>query len=247
MELIDLIGPDPEATIERNQIRRTTVDGVTMVSIYDVMQYVCSVKNTRQTWSNLKNNFPEISPNNCQRALSRLPGDRQLVQKYQFPGPGQRDTPIGDIHTIIHILMNLGPNSDRVRNLLTQLVLTGFDALDGDFSSLERPTKRKRPQEGHVYIVRLAQHELTDAPIWKVGMSVQGLDKQGKLRRLKAYGFGSKEYCCIPVENARETETRILKRLRSLGDFESMEEYGSEYFKGDLGRLIAVVHEKSRE
>jgi len=49
------------------------------------------------------------------------------------------------------------------------------------------------------------------------------------------------------VENARDTERKILKRLRSLENFESMENFGSEYFKGDLGHLIAVVEDKSRE
>ena len=236
MALVDLIGPDPDnSTIDRDQIRRATVDGVTRVSIYDVMQYVFAIYQ-----GNHKSTLDKVLSNG-------LPTGCKIIM-WQFPGRGQQKTPVADIKTLLFILNHMtGENSERVRDLCFQLAWSGLSSLHGDLSGIEKSKKRKRAKEGHVYIVRLPQHELTNEPIWKVGMSVQGLDNRGKLRRLRDYGPDAKEYCCIPVENARETERKILDHVRSLDEFESMEEYGSEYFRGDLGFLKGLVEAKSCE
>ena len=229
LDFIKAIGASPNTSMMLDQIRTVEVDGVIKISVYDVMEYVCGIER--------KHHHTYFK-----RVMSKLNEDFKVSFTYwQFPGARQQKTPVANNKALLFFLMML-PGDVVDSNVFFQLAWYGLSNLRGDFSSISKESRcKRRPKEGHIYIVRLAQHELTNEPIWKVGMSVQGIDNSGKLRRLRDYGPDAKEYCCIPVENARETERKILDHVRSLDEFESMEEYGSEYFKGDLALLIKTL------
>lgn len=107
MELLDILGAADDTRLTKDRIRCTAIDGVMKISVYDVMQYVCNVKNTRQAWSDLKQNWPEVV---------------RITDNFKFPGAGQRDTPVTDSKGLLKILMHIpGRRSGTIREKVADI------------------------------------------------------------------------------------------------------------------------------
>lgn len=79
---------------------------IPMISIIDVIKLITSKdsKRSSETLINIQNNLPDVSEN---------------IGNFQFPGQGQRPTPVADLDTILIILQHLpGPSAQKYREMV---------------------------------------------------------------------------------------------------------------------------------
>lgn len=228
--LVDMIGKAEDATITRDEIRRTVIDNAQYVSVYDAIQYLCGQKKNEvgQVFSRMKNRFPDL---------------REVTLDVKFAGQGQRETPVADLTSLVSILMALPgycENVSRIRRVISRLAVERLLG-KGALKSMKSLVPAKKKKNGHIYITRLTQHEMVDDPVWKVGMTTTGWDKSGTLKRIRDYGPDAKQLFYLEVKDARKTEARILDYLRSSIRFASEDKFGCKYFRGDLWELQEIV------
>jgi hypothetical protein len=98
-------------SFENDEIRATN-DG--RISVYDFIRVVGGQKDPRKTWERLKERYSEVA---------------LLCHNFQFPGKGQRNTPVADKAATLQIL-NLLPGlaGKKYRQEAAKLVLAFLDA-----------------------------------------------------------------------------------------------------------------------
>lgn len=107
MELVNIIGASPKTNMTPGQIRLAKVDGVTKISIYDVMSYICGIEHGRHR-SHLDNT---ISKYNEAATFSGT-----FVWSHKFKGRGQQETPVTDSKGLLRIMLYLpGPRASHIR------------------------------------------------------------------------------------------------------------------------------------
>lgn len=110
---------------------RTTLDG--RVSVYDSIAYVTGHANPRDVWSDLTVRFPEVVGK---------------TDNFQFPGKGQRLTPIATLEVFLEILVLLpGKVASMVRE---RAVKTLVRAMRGDITLVEEILDRIQDSNGLV-------------------------------------------------------------------------------------------------
>ena len=125
---------------------RFTPDG--RISVYDGIAYTTGHKNPRQVWNELSARLPEVV---------------QKTDNFQFPGRGQRETPVATLQVFLEILITLpGRIAAEVRE---KAVRTLIRVMNGDPSLVDEIISRmKDPQD------------------------LREVEESVKLRREKAYG-----------------------------------------------------------
>ena len=118
------------------------------ISVYDGIAYTTGHKNPYQVWNDL---------------IARIPEVLQKTENFQFPGRGQRPTPVATLQVFLEILMTLpGRVAADVRE---KAVRTLIRAMNGDPSLVDEIISRmKDPQD------------------------LREVEESVKLRREKAYG-----------------------------------------------------------
>jgi len=102
---------------------RFTDDG--RIAVYDGITFATGHKNPRQVWSELEEKFPEVV---------------RKSDNFQFPGQGQRETPVATLQVFLEILTILpGRLSATVRE---ESVRTLIRAMNGDASLVEEILNR---------------------------------------------------------------------------------------------------------
>lgn len=100
MSLLSLPATPAAGFTENSDVRIATVDGVRMVSVFDVIKVAmggCS--NPREYWSRTTKTFPDLMAG---------------VKGYRFEGQGQRDTPVIDAKRVV-MLLNLLPGKTAAK------------------------------------------------------------------------------------------------------------------------------------
>ena len=101
------------------QIRKTSEDPP-RVSIFDVIQAVTGQSNPRMIYSRLKEAFPEVVTN---------------LDNLQFPGAGQRPTPVTDARGIVEVILLLPGRAAARFRVEAASVIVRF--LGGDLSLVD--------------------------------------------------------------------------------------------------------------
>jgi hypothetical protein len=99
--------------------------------------------------------------------------------------------------------------------------------------------REKNSKTGHIYVVRLREHEKSNEPIYKVGMTKQGVKQNGVMKRLSGYPKGTKVYELLKVDDCRSLETEIKQQLKRLT--KQRTDLGCEYFEGDIYEVKFVI------
>jgi hypothetical protein len=113
-------------------VRVAVVDGVKMVSVFDVIKLVIGPgSNQRQYWSTTVDRYPEL---------------KQGVKTHKFPGAGQRDTPIIDAKRVV-MLLNMIPGKKAANfRMFSADVVVRY--LGGDDTLVAEIEKNAEMQEG---------------------------------------------------------------------------------------------------
>ena len=92
-----------------SNVRICTIDGIKHIAIYDLISAICQVKNQHDMFMRLKAENNEIL---------------QSINSFQFPGRGQKNTPISNIETATEIIMILpGKRAKQYRKAAVRSLL----------------------------------------------------------------------------------------------------------------------------
>lgn len=90
---------------------------------------------------------------------------------------------------------------------------------------------------GYIYLVQEREFYNSGKRTYKIGKTRNGV------RRLKAYPKGSKLFICIRVKNSDTSERLLLKSFREQFQWRK-EDYGDEYFTGDVNKMVNLIWER---
>lgn len=114
--MIYLLGPDAYELLLGKSIR-TTHDG--RLSLYDFIEAITENEHAGNTWRNIRDRVPEVA---------------QILCDFQFPGAGQRPTPVITVQEAILVANHLrGPLADHLRKRCAEL---GKDMAGGNVNKL---------------------------------------------------------------------------------------------------------------
>ncbi|MCD8139847.1 MAG: hypothetical protein LUE17_08735 [Planctomycetaceae bacterium] len=138
-----------QEAIDGGQIRKTEDNRVSVIDVIEAMT-PHDKRNAANTFANILNRFPEV----CTK-----------ITHFQFPGRGQRSTPITDAEGMIYIMMLLpGQRAAQFRTEAAKLIV-GY--LNADIAIadniLQRSTKESAEWLESRARVKASRHTLTDA------------------------------------------------------------------------------------
>lgn len=125
MEVVNIIGASPKTNMTPGQIRLAKVDGVTKISIYDVMEYICDIQNRHhrsqldKMISKMEEGTSKVRTNlgDFNEGATKVPtsmGD--FISSHKFKGRGQQETPVTDSKGLLRIMLYLpGPRAAHIR------------------------------------------------------------------------------------------------------------------------------------
>jgi len=103
------------------------------------------------------------------------------------------------------------------------------------------PIIKKIPQKiniEYIYLIKEREFIKTNENIYKLGKS-----RQTNCRRIASYPKGSQLITIVPCSNCTSMEKTLLKQFRKI--FIPRTEIGSEYFEGDLQKMLEMLHRES--
>lgn len=87
---------------------------------------------------------------------------------------------------------------------------------------------------GYVYLLQTRESERRNETIYKIGRT-----SQKELCRFNNYPKGSCLWLHMRCNDEIETEKRLINKFKK--DFEQVELYGTEYFNGDVSKMIEII------
>ena len=184
------------------QIRKTSEDPP-RVSIFDVIQVVAKVQNPRKTWETLKSNYPEVVSSGYN------------FTDFQFPGQGQRSTPVCEIRMAVEIVMLLpGRASAAVRAKAADCLVR---YVGGDLTMVQEVAANRLRQEDmdDDDPARLFGQTVESEAIKRKREEVTLLELDSQAKRIRVQAAADVER--IRVQAATDVATITLDALKNLG------------------------------
>ena len=120
--------------------------------------------------------------------------------------------------------------------------ITYFDQKNNELeereSKLIEAQQTQNDKQGFLYILRTRESVRLDEPVYKIGKTY---DME---RRFSSYPKGSELLKSIKVCERHVAEKVLLREFSS--KFTNREEFGNEYFEGDLQEMLVIFEEFSR-
>lgn len=91
----------------------------------------------------------------------------------------------------------------------------------------------------YIYLLQTREFLRLNQPVYKIGRTTQSPDK-----RIGQYPKNSKLFLIMSVADCVEKETILLRLFRK--EFLARKDYGSEYFEGDVQRMIDLITDTLR-
>jgi hypothetical protein len=140
----------------------------------------------------------------------------------------------------------LSINSDNINKINTEIKIASEEEIYKKYleenqkyieknNIIEEKKNLEKSQEGYFYIIQLREFIKTKENIYKIGMS----NRLELEERMKEYPKFSHKYLELKVNSPKSFET-IIKKFFDF-KFKKRIEYGTEYFEGDIDKMIYYV------
>jgi len=150
----------------------------------------------------------------------------------------QNEIRLQNENSILRKLCKTNP-SDNIINIQTsEELMTKKHELEERESKLIEAEQTQNDKQGFLYILRTRESVRLDEPVYKVGKTY---DME---QRFKQYPKGSELLKSIKVCERHIAEKVLLREFSS--KFKTREEFGNEYFEGDLQEMLVIFEEFSR-